>query len=300
MGWIWGKNLKHIIIVMAFLIFQIGCGSDGGGGDSGSGGDNSGGSTITISALSISSSQDSVEPGKKLSLTITAYDKSGNTVKGIAVSLSVDEPSRGSVTPSVTTGGSGTAQIEFTARNLSGDVNITASSGEIEAKKKITILDQNAPSSITLEANPTEILASKSSTITATVKDSLGNLVANGTTIRFSLKNTDFGSITSEDTTNAGKASVTFSAANKVGTAEITASSGSATSTINVKINPVAAASVEFASVSQNPVAIKGSGGKEFTIIKFNVKDVNGNPAEDTNVRFLVSGSRRCRLFRRG
>ena len=281
---------KRIIILLIILVFQFGCGADSKGGDGDGNGDGNGTTSSSVSALSIGSPQDSVEPGNFLSLTITAYDKSGNTVKGANVLLSIDEPVKAYVPSNAITESNGSATVVFQARSLSGEVIITANSGDVDATKKITILDQNAPASITLESSPTEILASKNATITATVRDSLGNEVANGTKISFSLKNTDFGSISSESTTNAGKASVTFSAANKIGTADIVATSGAVNASIKVKINPVAAASIEFDSVTQNPIAIKGSGGNEFSIIKFNVKDINGYPAKPINVRFTVSG----------
>jgi len=223
-------------------------------------------------------------------LTATAYNKSGHELSGVKIDFSLDNAQLASITDSATTGSDGTAIVTFTARNTAGEVKITASSGSITSTKTITILDQSAPASITLSANPSSIIAGKTATITAVVKDKSGNAVPNGTSIAFSMENALYGTVTSQSTTNAGTAAVTFSSANEVGSAKIIATSGSITESISITVSPVDAASIEFDSVDQNPVAIKATGGVEYSNIKFKVQDTNGNPATDINVHFTMSG----------
>ncbi|MDY6823157.1 MAG: Ig-like domain-containing protein [Thermodesulfobacteriota bacterium] len=222
-----------------------------------------------------------------------AYNASGGGISGLDLVFTVDDPTLGYVTETATTGADGTATTTFTARSNPGTVNVTATStsGEISSDARaVTILDQTAPGNISLAANPTAVTATNTSTITATVTDSSGAPVDNGTTVTFEVANSTYGSITASATTNSGTASATFTASNNAGTATINASSGSATASINVTINPVSAASIEFDSVSKNPVAIRGGGGQEHSVITFNVIDVNGNPAEDVDVLFTMSG----------
>lgn len=242
-------------------------------------------------AIGLVTAQSSINPGETTTLTAIAYNASGGGISGLELVFTVDDPTLGYVTETATTDADGTATTTFTARTSPGTVNVTATSESVSSDARaITILDQTAPGNITLTANPTAVTATNTSVISATVTDSSGAPVDNGTTVTFEVANSTYGSITSSATTNSGVATATFTASTNAGTATINASSGSASASINVTVNPVSAASIEFSSVSKNPVAIRGSGGQEFSVVTFDVIDANGNPAEDVDVLFTMSG----------
>ena len=253
-------------------------GGGGGGGDE-------------IAAIALVAARDSILPGDIIAVTAMVYDASGHGMAGQSVVFAVDDPTLGSITTGGTTGTDGTFVATFEARTNTGTVNITATSGTVSsAPKAITIMSQLV-GNITLTANPTEITVTKTATITAFVTDSTAAPVDNGTTVYFTLDNPMYGTITATATTNAGFAVATFTAANVAGTVTIIANSGAISRSIPLTINPAEAASIEFDSVSKNPVAVKGTGGQEFSIITFNVMDVNGNPANDIDVLFTMTSA---------
>ncbi len=289
-NWIWLS-----FAIMGAVLFAAGCGSSGGEG---------GGATTTttttttqteaesnLAAIGLVASQSSINPNESTTLEAMAYNASGNGISGQELVFTVDDPTLGYVTETATTGADGTAQVTFTARSNPGTVNITAIGGGVSSlPRAITILDQTSPANIALSVNPSSINATKTATVTATVTDSGGSPVDNGTTVYFEVENSTYGTITPSAVTNTGVASATFTASSNPGTATINVSSGSATASIDITISPVAAASIEFLSVSQNPVAIRGTGGVEYSVIEFYVKDINGNPAQDVDVLFTMTG----------
>lgn len=248
---------------------------------------------VVVSSIGLVADHDSINPGDEVLITAIAFDSTGHVIPGKEISFALDDPTLASISESGTTAADGTFQAIFLARDSVGKVNVTASCDKVASTPKtITIMSQSVAVTIALSANPTSITATNTATITATVtKTEDGMPVENGTAVTFSLENSAFGTITESSTTNAGKATTTFTANNSPGIATINASSGSAKATANVTIEPTMAASIEFGSVSKNPIAIKGSGGQEYSNITFNVKDINGNPAEDIDVVFtMVSG----------
>ncbi len=270
------------VILMAFLL--VSCGS------SGSSGDDDEESTVTVNTIALVAARDSVKPEEQTTVTAMVYDESGHGIGGKKIAFKLDDPTLGSITNEGRTQSDGTFEASFQARGTTGAVQITAMAGSATSEAQEIIITDQLVENLSLSASPTTIIVEKTATITAEVTDENGEPVANGTTVNFSLEDDAFGSITEQASTNAGKAKATFTAAN-YGTATIQAECGKAEGSVKVRIEPAQAASIEFDSVSQNPIAIRGTGGQEFGNVAFTVRDVNGNPAEDVDVLFtMVSG----------
>jgi hypothetical protein len=148
-----------------------------------------------------------------------------------------------------------------------------------------------ASSNITVAANPTSLTANGTSTITATVKDSNGNLVADGTSVTFSLSSVAYGSLSNTTvTTAAGVATTTFTAGTVSGSVTITATSGGNSNFADLTVGSVSAGSIQFVSASPKILGIKGTGQSETSTIQFLVNDVNGNPVNGAVVNFVMTG----------
>ena len=251
-------------------------------------GDGANGS-VEAAAIGLVASQTALNPDSVTTITAMVYDASGHGIGGQKVEFVLDDPTLGSITASGTTAVDGTFVADFVAGSATGVLNVRANSGTVTSSPlEITIKNQFVDS-ITVSANPTSITVTKTASVSALVADVLANPVPNAT-VTFSLQDSAFGTITSSAITNAvGIATVTFVAANYPGTATIVATSGSMSDTADLDIQPAEAASIEFASVSTNPIAVRGTGGQEFAVVTFNVKDVNGNPAEDVDVLFTMT-----------
>jgi hypothetical protein len=142
-----------------------------------------------------------------------------------------------------------------------------------------------APSSstITLYAARVTVGLNGSVDITATVIESAGTPVQNGTVVTVT---TTLGSIDpAEARTNAGKVTVKFNSGTQSGTAEIRASSGGNTVTDGLKIS-VGAAAAGKVELLANPTALPASGGSvELTAI---VSDTSGNRLGGVPVSFTT------------
>ena len=146
-------------------------------------------------------------------------------------------------------------------------------------------------SNVTVLANPTSLTANGTSTITATVKDSNGNMVADGTSVTFSLSSVAYGSLSNTTvTTAAGVATTTFTAGSVSGSVTITATSGGNSNTASLTVGTVSAGSIQFVSATPTILGIKGAGQSETSTIQFLVNDVNGNPVNGAVVSFVMTG----------
>jgi adhesin/invasin len=149
----------------------------------------------------------------------------------------------------------------------------------------------NPPASITLAANPTSITVLGTSSISAIVLDSDGINVADGTVVTFTLSSSTFGTINAQATTSSGTATATFTASTTPGTVIVTGTAGSVDDTVNITISAPDAGSIEFDSATPSVIGIRGSGQTETSLVKFLVKDINGNAVVDgTQVDFVMSG----------
>jgi hypothetical protein len=142
-----------------------------------------------------------------------------------------------------------------------------------------------APSSstITLYASRVSVGLNGAVDVTATVIESAGTPVQNGTVVAFT---TTLGSIAPfEAPTNDGKVTVRFNSGTQSGTAEIRAASGGNTAKDALKIS-VGAAAVGKVELLANPTALSGSGGSvELTAM---VSDVSGNRLGGVPVSFTT------------
>ena len=145
------------------------------------------------------------------------------------------------------------------------------------------------PSSISLDSNvPRGTLLSHGgeASIVATVKDSGGHLVDDGTLVTFTSSG---GSISGSDSTVDGKAKATFQAGSKSGSVTITAYSGTATGQISLQVATGDASSIIKESVVPDTIGVFGSGIEDTSLITFNVRDAAGNPVQDgTKVNFSI------------
>ncbi len=145
---------------------------------------------------------------------------------------------------------------------------------------------------VSVTATPASVTVGGSSSIEATVLDSNGVNVPDGTVVSFSLSDSLLGAINPQANTYNGVATATFKAGlTTAGTVTITATAGSVSSTGSVSITGADAGSIEFSSASPQVIGIKGTGQVETSTITFLVRDVNGNPVIDgTSVTFVMTG----------
>jgi uncharacterized protein YjdB len=185
-------------------------------------------SNVAVGSVTVQPQGPSIVQGANVQLSATVRDVNGNIVtdRGVTWSSSNSTLAVVSSTGIVTGVGPGSVIITATSEGKSGTTTVTVT--------------QVPVASVTLSPSSVSIRTSKTATLTATVKDSLGNVVTNRP-INWSSSN---GAIA---TVNAGV--VTGVA---VGTATITATSEgkSGTATVNVTAIPVASVVVSPATKS--------------------------------------------------
>ncbi len=250
------------------------------------------GTDVTPTVISLSASQDSIPFNSTTQVMATLYDKTGTLIPGAKVTFSIDRPDLASITTSAVSGEAGVATVNFTSREISGEVQISATVGTLTSgtPKTIVIYDGVTPHSITVSSNPTAVVFGGTATVTATVLDTLGNSVTNGTQVVFEINNSNFGTITGIATTNAGIATATFEASNMPGVVSISASAGSINSSVDITILDAPASSIEFVSAEPSVISLAGSGGNETSMIQFKVKDSSGVPVEGEVVSIIMQG----------
>lgn len=305
------RKLFALLLLLALVGFTLpGCGG-GGGGDSapsqalqdlvtagtpvtpdpidpGNTPTDPGTTPIAVSAIDLTASAATIGTDQTATLTLTLFDGSGQFVSAAKqVAFTLSAPALGSIASPLTVT-NGFATSTFTARTLEGNVVITATVDGISTTKSIQISNQASAATVALAANPTGVTVGGTTVVSATVRDSAGNLMANGTSVNFTVDNGALGTLASSATTTNGIAQVTFSAGTvQTGTANITATSGSATGAIAIAVAGTAAGSIEFLSASPQIISIQGAGGQETSQVKFLVKDSNGNPiigSQDVNI----------------
>ncbi len=149
-------------------------------------------SSTVVGSITLTASPEKIPADGASSSTITATIKDAVSVpvpKGTAVvfATTLGTFSNGSTTYTVITpDGSGVVSVSLKAGSTSGSAMVTATSNGVMQAVYVTI--GNASISIALVASPTSIPADgvSSSKITATLTDSTGNPVAQGTAVTFS------------------------------------------------------------------------------------------------------------------
>ena len=140
---------------------------------------------------------------------------------------------------------------------------------------------------ITLVANASVLPVNGTTEVTATVIESAGTAVQNGTLVTFT---TTLGSIQpSEARTQNGRVTVRFNAGLQSGSAVITASSGGATpqkdaEPVTIRIGAAAAGRV---AVTANPATLPSTGGTAEIVAR--VFDINGDALPGVQVSFAIA-----------
>ncbi len=291
-----GIVLKLTRLFVVFLILLLaGCGKQ-------SGSDSDDTTTVTtdttpapeVSAIQLTASLSVIGTSSTTNITARLLDDSGQLITDEkTVTFSLDNPTLASIISPATTSTGSTSQT-LTSGNTEGTVVVTASVDNATADVTIQISDQASADTINVSANPGTITVNGTSVVSATVLDSNGLPLPDGTTVNFSVNNTSLGTIVASAATagGAGVAQATFSAgATQAGTATITATSGSASGNTTLDVIGATAGSIEFDSATPQIVVIQGAGGQETSEVKFLIKDSSGNPiATSETVRMVLSG----------
>jgi adhesin/invasin len=195
--------------------------------------------------LTLSTEADSLSLNGETSITAIVTDNQRNAIKNTPVTFSTDI---GNITETVLTDNQGQAQATFSATTQAGLATITATAGSATDTLTLTIQSGSAG---TIEINNIEpqvigIMGSgviQTATIEFLIKDSLGNLVADGTPVNFSLGETTLGggeTISTEGetgktaigTTNNGIVSVTLKSGRVAGNIDVIATVNNTISTV--------------------------------------------------------------------
>ena len=176
----------------------------------------------------------------------------------------------------------GQTAVVFTAKQA-GTVSVSATYGTGTGTIDITVAEVsvNPPASITLTTSAASVLMGNPATITATVRDSSGQPVADGTSVSFT---TTLGSLNPVSRTTAGGTATTTFTSNDIGEATITARAGTATGTITVNVT----ADIEYMSITTSKASIKTDNNDTATITA-TLLDDNRVPVEGAPVTFSTT-----------
>ncbi|VAX34113.1 hypothetical protein MNBD_NITROSPIRAE03-758, partial [hydrothermal vent metagenome] len=136
---------------------------------------------------------------------------------------------------------------------------------------------------VSVAATPTSVTVGGTSSIEATVKDSNGANVPDGTDVAFSVSDSSLGAINPVTATTINGVATATLTATGAGTLIITAAAGSVSNTVSVNIQDI----VATVSVTATPATVTVGGTSS---IKATVLDGNGNNVPDgTEVSFSLS-----------
>ena len=224
-----------LLICVAGLCMSCGSGSGAGGGDSKG---NTASITLNASATSIPA-----DSGQSLLITATLKDNTGEAVdRGTSLTfearLGTFQNGLSTYTVSTPTeSGVVTVSLMAGAGTTAGDATVTVTSNNVTQSVAIEF---TAPivGSVTVTAGDSSIPAdgSSSTTITATVRDTDGDYMADGTTVSFTSTAGTLSAATAV-TTN-GVATVTLTSSTTAQTATISATVGQISGQITVEFDP--------------------------------------------------------------
>ena len=185
----------------------------------------------TPSAMTLQAAPATVtEEGGTSTITATVKDAAGSPVPdGTAVTFST---TYGTLSLSYVTTLDGIATTTLTFSTDDNTSTITATSGSVVSTVVVIYSPASvAASAITLQAAPTTVTAAGTSLITATVTDSSGDPVPDGTGVSFS---STYGVISAITTTTNGIATATLTFVTTDSTSTVTATCGSVSATVVV------------------------------------------------------------------
>ena len=177
-------------------------------------------------------------------------------------------------------GGGGDTAPSQALQDLQGSTSPTAPTGTLAGPPANLVLATTAPPGTFLSQGG-------QATISATVTDSSGNAVVDGTTVNFIASG---GTITASSTTRQGLATATFQAGKSGGIVTITCTVDALSKNTTLQVASGPAATITLASVAPEKIGVKGSGTPEVSTITFQVLDDGGNPVNDgTPVNFKLA-----------
>jgi hypothetical protein len=281
---------------------------------------------VIIKSLYVASS---VQKGETGTVDVEVKDDNDDPVSGVRVSFSVSPASIGYCTPAEdTTDANGLAASVFTATDL-GTATIQASAEGAQSKTaqvQVVSTEEETTNPVEIDISPLWLPADgiSTSTVTATITDSAGTLVEDGTVVKF-VAGEDFEDVDGDgyytegidqlryDTNGDGKWNpmgiIAPYAFTQNGVAEVTYTAGHRTGTAYIKVTtgPAGRQVQDYATIllvptdtvayivltAENPsIQVKGTGGMEATQIFAVCYDDNGNRVdEDFPVEFyIISG----------
>jgi len=234
-------------------------------------------STIVLSAAPNNLSAD----GKSTSLIrAQVSDGQGNAVAdGEVISFAITSGS-GILSSTTDDTSGGLATVTYTASSTPGTVTIRAVSTNGNFATAAITLIQATVGSVEVSIGAQSLVADGASQalVTATVKDTAGNNIADGTFVSFT---TTAGTLSSASaSTTNGVAKVNLTSATLVGVATITATAGGFSRTAVVTFIP---GSVSAIAVGANPNNLTAD-GKSTSVIRAQVTDGQGNAVADGEV----------------
>jgi hypothetical protein len=253
-----------------------------------------------------------VQKDQTAAVNVEVTDQDGNPVSGVEVSFSVSPSTLGHFDPAVaTTDATGLASSVFTATEAgSGTIVATAESKQQTHQIEVTT-SQEAAEPLKIELTPTWLPADgiSTSSIKVTVRDSTGNLVENGTMVKFAAgeefddvngdgyftegidnltydTNQDgvwnpIGNIPADALTQNGLVQVSYTAGFRTGTAYIKVTADLGEQQLQKQSHLVLVPDDSVAYIVLAPdhpsIQVKGTGGTEATQIAATCFDDNGN-----------------------
>lgn len=251
--------------------------------------------------LSLAAIPNPVVPNGQAAVVATIKDRFGNPVAGEQINFQIEiNRTGGSISSSAETSDvNGQATLIYTASDILGTDRIKATlnnNQSITRTSDITVKWANfAVGSISLQAGNTSIPAdgNSSTAITATILDTSGNPVPEGTTCVFTTTLGSFNGLkmTSRSTTdNSGILITSLTADYESGNAVVTARCGGVTQTINIEIEGGGVVPVVGSISLESQSESIPSDGASSTAITATVLDTTGNPVpKGTQVTFSTT-----------
>jgi len=242
-----------------------------------------------VNSILLTATPNNLTADSSSSSTIRAFvtDVNGNAVaNGEIISFSVTSGTGVLSAPTAATTG-GAATVTYTASDTAGTETVTAEATNATTKTvDITLIDASI-GSVSVTSGSASILADGASQtlISATVLDTSGNNVADGTTVSFTTTAGDIDSSTAgvqttySSTTTNGVASAILTSPTNVGTANITATAGGVSDTTTISFIPGPPADGKV-NVTATPANLTADGISTSTI-RVTVFDANDNPVAD-------------------
>ncbi|MCD6266247.1 MAG: Ig-like domain-containing protein, partial [Deltaproteobacteria bacterium] len=252
-----------------------------------------------VSAITLTATPNNLTADASSTSTIKALvtDAQGNAVAdGETISFSVTTGTGTLSAPTATTT-SGGATVTYTASRTAGTETVTAEAANGTANTVNVTLIEEEVGNIVLTLGASSLVADgqNSTLVTATVTNSQGATVNDGTTVTFTTTGGDIDSATAGDqltvnaTTTDGVTSAILRSGTTAGQYVVTATSGSISQFDSIEFTPGSAADIVGTTLTANPSVIDADGAST-CLITYTVVDENNNPVADgTAVDFYTT-----------